>query len=174
MLQKNCRKSRIDPSTLLIENSWSNIQTKLASWQAYILWPLLLQPALLHSTLLPYLHSIWKFTLFFQNCMPSLACSFRQLHMTVVTQRVTVVAQWVTVIAQWVTVVAQWVTVVDQSGDGHSSVGDGRSSVGIQARYTLLCWWLDSCRLTQILYNKNKIIALWSTKKYRKKDFLKS
>jgi hypothetical protein len=30
MLQKNCRKSRIDPATLLIENSWPILQIKLA------------------------------------------------------------------------------------------------------------------------------------------------
>ncbi len=29
MLQKNCRKSRIDPATLLIENSWAYSPIKI-------------------------------------------------------------------------------------------------------------------------------------------------
>ncbi len=60
MLQNNCRKSRIDPATLLIENSWPNLQIKLASCQDLILRPLHLQPALLHSTLLLHLITIEK------------------------------------------------------------------------------------------------------------------
>ncbi len=60
MLLKNCWKSRIDPATLLIENSWPNLQIKLVSRQDLILRPLHLQPALLHSTLL--LHHV-----FFEN-----------------------------------------------------------------------------------------------------------